>query len=315
MSPCPWHDRQWKSLVKRALAGQFPHATLLYGFRGTGVSSFGDSLAKMLLCQGTGDMPCHQCRSCKLLVHENHPDFLPVTLAGDSAEIKVGQVREIKEFLMIRGSLSTAKVVLLSAADKMNKAASASLLKILEEPPANSFLVLSCHSPFALAATIRSRCQLVRLASPTPEETIEWLVAQTRKNVEVIKTALRVSENKATVALKILLARQQKGLGMMDFEEGFLQWLKGERSLGNILKTFKEVPAPELQQWLLTILQNKIREVFTNNGHEANAVFRLFQLYDSQLRRMESASRLNPMLLLESALLEFKKPFLNVMSR
>ncbi len=301
--------------MNRALRKQFAHATLVCGPSGTGVSSFAAALVKMLLCQGTDDPPCGRCKPCKLLRHENHPDFLPITLAKDSAEIKVGQVRGIKKFLVLKGSLSAIKVVLLSPADKMNKAAAAGLLKTLEEPPANSFLVLSCNSPFTLPATIRSRCQFVRLGCPAPEESREWLAAQSQENIEAVESALRGSENRPEVALKNLLARQQESLGMMDFEESFLQWLKDEISLSAIVKVFREMPAPELQQWLLTLVQNKIREVFVSEGHEGRAVLRLFRLYDSQLKRGKNASRLNSTLLLESALLEFKRPFLDVRPR
>ncbi|MFD1508115.1 DNA polymerase III subunit delta' [Lacimonas salitolerans] len=86
-----------------------------------------------------------------------------------SNDIRVAEVRELGRFLHLSASDGGRRVVIVDAADEMNTQAANALLKMLEEPPARTTLLLVSHQPSRLLPTIRSRCRELRLCTLTPE--------------------------------------------------------------------------------------------------------------------------------------------------
>lgn len=81
-----------------------------------------------------------------------------------SSDIRVNEVRKLKEFFGLSASDGGRRVVIVDSADEMNVSAANALLKLLEEPPARATLLLISHQPSRLLPTIRSRCRELRLA-------------------------------------------------------------------------------------------------------------------------------------------------------
>jgi DNA polymerase-3 subunit delta' len=157
---------------------RLPHALLLTGQPGMGKVAFADALAQLLLCEHPtegGSAPCRQCTGCTLFAAGTNPDFFRVMPAEDSRVIKIDQVRELSENLALTSHGSGCKVAILVPADAMNINAANSLLKTLEEPSDNTVLVLVSAQPERLPATIRSRCQMIRVQAPDRELSARWL--------------------------------------------------------------------------------------------------------------------------------------------
>jgi len=91
---------------------------------------------------------------------ENNPDFY---LIKEETSIKIAQIRELKEKISLKPFSAKAIVVVISEADKMTLPAQNSLLKILEEPPVSSRIILTAPGPKTLLPTIISRCQIIHL--------------------------------------------------------------------------------------------------------------------------------------------------------
>jgi DNA polymerase-3 subunit delta' len=110
-----------------------------------------------------------------------HADLLTVERAFDPrrrrlrSEIVVDDVREIGTFLHLTAAEGGWRVVIVDGADAMNRNAGNALLKILEEPPRRTLLVLVAHSPGKLLPTIRSRCRQIKL-SPLPAASVRALL-------------------------------------------------------------------------------------------------------------------------------------------
>jgi len=85
-------------------------------------------------------------------------------------EILVKEVRKLKNFFALSASDGGRRVVIVDAADEMNMNAANAILKLLEEPPARTTLLLISHQPSRLLPTIRSRCRELRLAPLSPED-------------------------------------------------------------------------------------------------------------------------------------------------
>lgn len=124
------------------------HAILLHGKRGIGKASFAKEF------------------SCKILDAKNisHPDFLLIEKEEGKKEINVEKIRQISGFVNQTSAISENKVILVDSACNLNKSASNALLKILEEPNKNNFLILISHNLSKVLPTIRSRCQIVKIA-------------------------------------------------------------------------------------------------------------------------------------------------------
>ncbi len=185
MSLPPWLADSWRSLAERIDRGQLPHAVLIGGARGLGKRTLADSLVRAALCESRADhgFACGTCRACHLLAAGSHPDRVDVSfgLRDDGkprSEITVEQIRELSQRLSLSSQFGGLQLVTLDPADAMNASAANALLKTLEEPSANTVIILVCDRPMRLPATIRSRCQRVRVPAPPAAAARAWLIAQ-----------------------------------------------------------------------------------------------------------------------------------------
>lgn len=203
--PLPWQQAQWTQIDQARRRQQLTHAWLLAGPEGVGKRSFARALAASLLCgqPDAGGRACGACRGCRMLASGGHPDAHLLGLDGhlglaaseglqaedglsfwspkkDSArrDIAVDAVRSLLEKLTVSAHLGGARVIVIHPASEMSEATANSLLKTIEEPPANTYLLFLAEFPQALKQTIRSRCQLLRFAPPPPVAALDWLRAR-----------------------------------------------------------------------------------------------------------------------------------------
>lgn len=187
-------------------ADRMPHAFLFAGPIGVGRRTTATALAKILLCEnpqaGEGglfapaeDTPkerraCRACGSCRMMENDSHPDFQLIykELARfhDDAQVRSRVMQGlgidvIRSFLIAPASRAATrgrgKVFIIQEAELMNIAAQNSLLKTLEEPPADVTIILLCQKPDQLLATTRSRCSLVRFG-PLPRDFVSTKLAE-----------------------------------------------------------------------------------------------------------------------------------------
>jgi DNA polymerase-3 subunit delta' len=166
------HDRA-KALLQAAVArDRLAHAYLFHGVDRIGKRLLATRLAQALLCDGgpgsTAVDGCGVCRSCRQIDAQTHPDFTYIRPDPEQAnpQIKIEQIRDIEHQLIYRPLIGDRKICMIDEADRMTIGAANALLKTLEEPPDHSVFLLISSRPSALPATIRSRCQVLRLTPP-----------------------------------------------------------------------------------------------------------------------------------------------------
>jgi len=162
-------------------SGRLPHGWLIAGPKGIGKATLAYRFARYALAGGP--------RPDSLALPADHPVFRRVAAgghsdllaleregAGEGAErrtvIPVDDVRRANTFLRLTAGEGGWRVLIVDSADDLNDSAANALLKILEEPPGRSLVLIVSHAPGGLPATIRSRCcrvVLPRLATPTVE--------------------------------------------------------------------------------------------------------------------------------------------------
>jgi DNA polymerase-3 subunit delta' len=127
--------------------------------------------------QGPVSLPidsCGTCKSCRKILAGSHPDIIQIKPSGPF--IKIDQIRALLQTLSLKPYEALTRVVILAEAPSMNAAASNALLKILEEPPDRSVLVLIATRKSDLLPTIASRCQPVRFNRISTEYITSWII-------------------------------------------------------------------------------------------------------------------------------------------
>jgi hypothetical protein len=162
------------------------------------ISGLGDAprtaaldFARGIVCTGPADgpRPCEACRSCRVSVDPNetinldakapdkakgpryrhvgdHPDLFWIELARDSTRVTVWQIRKLQSVLRGRPWAGGHRVAVIADADWLNESAQNALLRLIEEPPPQTSIVLATNSISSLLVTIRSRCIRVPLLAP-----------------------------------------------------------------------------------------------------------------------------------------------------
>ncbi|MDX1625407.1 MAG: DNA polymerase III subunit delta' [Wenzhouxiangellaceae bacterium] len=175
----PWLEPDCRRIEAAIDAERLGHAPLLLGSSGVGKRALAEWLARRLLCAEPGpEGACGRCKSCRLIESGTHPDFFRVGVLEDKTEILVDQVREFIESITLTPALGDRRVGLIDPADRLNENAANALLKTLEEPAGNVWIVLVTEREDRLPVTIRSRCQRLYVPVPDRRAALDWLSAR-----------------------------------------------------------------------------------------------------------------------------------------
>lgn len=213
MNMCLGHEAQERALLSRLNEGACPHALLFTGIKGIGKATFAHRWAQFLLAQGlqhtkaAGEENCgglfgDECltssaenppSTCtidssnpqvQLYKSGAHPDCKIVERGYDEAKgthkasVEVRDIRAVTPFLHMKASYGGWRIVIIDDADTMNRNAQNALLKMLEEPPDNTLIILIAHRPGRLIPTIHSRVQRIPF-HPLPDTIMQDLLGRT----------------------------------------------------------------------------------------------------------------------------------------
>jgi len=147
-------------LARSAGNEKVAHAYLFRGPDGVGKREAAITFAARLNCAALANgAPCRRCPSCRKFFSGNHPDFIHIE--PDGAAIKISQIRELKKTLTFPPFEARHRVALLVDVHTMRREAANSMLKTLEEPPADTILILTGDETGGILPTILSRCQII----------------------------------------------------------------------------------------------------------------------------------------------------------
>lgn len=165
-------DRPIEIIKEHTKQSRLGHAYLFTGPEGVGKKLTALTLAKALNCQNENNDSCDNCASCLKIEKKQHPDIhflddnscesaVPVQPA-DSRSIKIEDIRNLQKNAFLRPYEARLKVFIIDNAHNLTPEAANALLKVLEEPPKDSLIILISSKTALLFKTIISRCQIVK---------------------------------------------------------------------------------------------------------------------------------------------------------
>lgn len=193
-------NTQFRLLEKAALENKLAHLLIFHGGSAQDRRDFSWHLAQILNCLSllrTG--PCQICQACRKIRSGNHPDVSNMEPA--KTMIGIDQVLDWQDRLYKKHFEGKHKVFLIEQADNMTVPAANALLKVAEEPPERTIIILSAQNAEGILPTLRSRAQMVFFANPKQEE---WLSRFKSEEAQAAKEAFLLSGENPDLAMQIV---------------------------------------------------------------------------------------------------------------
>ena len=191
--------------LQRAVAGEshaMSHAWLFTGPPGSGRSNAARAFAAALQCRFGG---CGECKDCRTVLSGAHPD---VTLVRtEMLSIGVDEVRDLVRRAAMSPTLGRWQVIVVEDADRVTERGADALLKSIEEPAPRTVWVLCAPTPEDVVATVRSRCRMLTLQTPSVAAVAQLL--QTRDGIEPGLAAYAAQVSQGHVGRARALARDE----------------------------------------------------------------------------------------------------------
>jgi DNA polymerase III subunit delta' len=183
-----------------------PHALLFTGVAGVGKRTAARIVAMSLNCRqrrSASDDPCGKCPECRQIWEGKHPD---VPLIEPQANLlRIDQIRALLATLSMKPFSARQRVVIIAEAHCMNPEAANALLKMLEEPPSRTLLVLTALQKSDLLPTIVSRCRHIRFKPLSPRDLMTLLKQAPDVEAEYAATAAALSGGSLSKARQLAM--------------------------------------------------------------------------------------------------------------
>ena len=199
----PWLKNAQERLRTARANSHLPHSLLILSPAGLGALEFALWVSALVLCE-QAEGPCGQCAACRLLKADSHPDLHRVALEEESKTLKVDQVRVLIEAMRLKSYRGEFKVGLIECAEALNESGANAFLKFLEEPPADTCLILVAKPTHRLPSTVASRCVKVKILTPHEELATTWLAGARPAARAGIAAALALAQGAPFLALELL---------------------------------------------------------------------------------------------------------------
>lgn len=291
-------------LRRQIVTGRIPHAQLFSGPEGCGKLPMALAFAEALLCQSpVNGNPCGACRSCKMMKNFEHPDlhflfpnkksstetmstahlrtwreelkrspyldtkrwYAAMGIENQQPIINVKDAAYLSEVLSLTAQQGGYRVVIIWHAELINETAANKILKVLEEPPAKTVMMLLTDAPERLLSTITSRTQAIDFPALSATELQQALVTHHGLADEMALTIARNANGSYTQAVNMIQVNEDTAI----FFDLFVQLMRKcyMRDIKEMHKWSELVAGwgREKQKDFLRYCQHMIRENFILN--------------------------------------------------
>lgn len=219
-----------------------PSTMIFTGPAGVGKKMMALAFAQAMICQKQ-TLACGECDACLRVFKKQSENLL--FIEPESTMIKMSQSKSVLNFFSM-ANIGGARIVVIDQADTLNVQAANALLKILEEPPANSHIILVTSSIAGLLPTIRSRSQIVRFSGLAKDDLAKimyapaWALAAAQGRADILQQV--ASEEFQSVRTRSLDLLFQFLKGHIDFElrEQLLELFKDKETAFQVLRVWQQ---------------------------------------------------------------------------
>ena len=275
-------------LEKAARENRLAHLLLFHGGSAQHQREMALRLAQILNCsQPTPEGPCQSCSACRKILSGNHPDVF--WLKPLKTTIGIEQVLAWQQKVYLKHYEGKYKVFIIEQADTVTLPAANALLKVIEEPPERTVIILCAENAERFLKTIQSRAQLVYFPNLS-EET--WLTGLGEVDQQEALQAFRLSGKNQNLATAIL----KHGVPMLE------EWIEKFRTSveeSNFLKLFSLFPIDKNQ----AVLYLQVMAVQAQEGIQKGTI-RPFELLAIGKAIEVLRQQVNPRLVIEVLALE-----------
>ena len=251
---------------------------MLAGPEGIGKRRFARLLAQSVFCRNhdLADLQCcGECRACRAFAVNSWPDYIEIGVPEGKSAIPIALIagedgKRGREGLCYELSMSPQasdrRVAVINDAGLMNTESANALLKTLEEPPADSLILLVCDNPDTLLPTIRSRCQIVRFFPLSESDVTHILLAEEFVETEAEAAAIaRLCEGSLETARQLLHAELRELKSTVAKQLGRMEAMKPLETASRIIASLEEMSGNTAEQrqnaqWLLRFVADAIQE-------------------------------------------------------
>lgn len=150
--------------------GRMAHAFLLTGEKGVGKKTAADYIAMTLLCERGGDVPCGECRHCKRILENTHPDVIKPEKSGKKQIYNRETIRGICSDAYVKPNDCDAKVYIFTDCESVEEGTQNLMLKLIEEPPDTAYFIFTAVSRSVFLPTVLSRVITIGIPECTEED-------------------------------------------------------------------------------------------------------------------------------------------------
>jgi len=247
------HSQVIERLDQAFKRDHLPSAYLFTGPAGLGKGVVARALAQMLNC--TTHNNCGHCPACGLFQRKEHPDFIIVRPQGKF--IKIAQIKDLIQNLSLRPTYAKKRVVLLKHVHHMNMESANAFLKILEEPPLDTLLILTAHDESLLLETILSRCQRMPFAPLEPGQVDAILKKDFRLAEDCISLVMAYSEGRLR---REFIEQANKLLSIRSQALHMISNLTGPE-MGGHYKQIESILQQKLEPYFLEFLSHLLKDI------------------------------------------------------
>lgn len=246
----PWLKAPWDRFLSMCRQNRLPHGLLITGPSGLGSLVLAREMVAYLLCAEPittpgGERACGECASCRLRLAGTHPDIQLLVREGANKDISVDDVRAlIERFSLTR--YGPLRVALIEQAERMNRSAANSLLKLLEEPPSGSLFLMTAERADLLPSTIRSRIQRLAITIPKRAILVDWLIQRYGLSTEDAELLWFIGDEQ-------LMAGSPPSWDWQLPTAAFVRLMTEEDQVLPVVKQWQNVDRDVLAHWLMRI--------------------------------------------------------------
>jgi len=237
------------------------HAYLFYGREGLGKKDLLTYISNTILCESTNLVSCGKCKNCKLILSNTHPDLHVILREEGKKNISISQIINLREKIYESAFLGSNKIISIPNIESMSRDASDAILKILEEPPKDTFFIMSSNFIHQIPSTIRSRSIEIEVTVPSFNECHEWLSESYSENIDL---GIELSDNRPLVAKYLM------DLNILELRSTFIKDISGIIKSGKHIVNISEQWCKELEtlplklEWMSYILIDAIKHESAN---------------------------------------------------